>query len=74
MAFKGKFEVFTVNNMKALGGAIGQMYATVAVTAGKSPRVPLSRRLCGPQNRSARSGEQTPSGTAGCRTSSDVHP
>ena len=60
--------------MKALGGVIGQFYASAALTAGKSPLVTLKWRLCGPQNRSARSGEETSPGTAGCRKSADRHP
>jgi hypothetical protein len=36
----------------------GQPHALVALPPGKSPCYPLERRLCGPQSRSGRGGEE----------------
>jgi hypothetical protein len=36
----------------------GQLHAPAALPQGKSPWYPLDRRLCGPQSRAARRGEE----------------
>jgi hypothetical protein len=36
----------------------GQLHAPAALPPGKSPWYPLDRRLCGPQSRSGRGGEE----------------